>query len=153
MTKSEAALLYASWGWHVLPVVPDGKIPATQHGVKDATTDPEQIARWWSQNPEFNIGIAAGERSGIVVFDVDPRNGGDSSWSGWLESHGKVPDGAMQLTAGGGEHHIGVYHPEIRSCKLAEGVDLLSEGRYFLAYPSTIEGRKYEWEASSEPFG
>jgi hypothetical protein len=36
MTKAEAALLYASWGWHVLPVVPGGKAPASQHGVKDA---------------------------------------------------------------------------------------------------------------------
>ena len=151
-TKAEAALIYASWGWHVLPVVPNGKVPATQHGVKDATTDPEQITRWWAQNPDFNIGIAAGERSGIVVFDVDPRNGGDASWTAWLDANGKTPDGAMQLTAGGGEHHIGVYDPEIRSCKLTEGVDLLADGRYFVAFPSSIEGRTYEWEASSSPF-
>lgn len=152
MTKAEAALTYASWGWHVLPVVPNGKAPATQHGVKDATTDPEQIARWWAQNPDFNIGIATGERSGIVVFDVDPRNGGDSSWAMWVQTNGKVPDGAMQMTAGGGEHHIAVYHPEIRSCKLCEGVDILSDGRYFVAFPSSIDGRTYEWEASSDPF-
>jgi hypothetical protein len=152
-TKSEAALMYASLGWHVIPVVPNGKVPATQHGVKDATTDPEQIARWWAQNPDFNIGIAAGERSGIVVFDVDPRNGGDASWAQWQAENGQVPaDGAIQMTAGGGEHHIGVYNSEIRSCKLAEGVDLLADGRYFIAFPSTIEGRKYEWEASSDPF-
>jgi hypothetical protein len=151
-SKAEAALTYASWGWHVLPVVPNGKVPATQHGVKDATTDPEQIARWWAQNPDFNIGIAAGERSGIVVFDVDPRNGGDASWAMWLQTNGKTPDGAMQMTAGGGEHHIGVYHPEIRSCKLSEGVDLLADGRYFVAFPSSIEGRSYQWEASSDPF-
>jgi hypothetical protein len=152
MKKSEAALLYASWGWHVLPVVPNGKVPATQHGVKDATTDPEQIAIWWAQNPDYNVGIAAGQRSGIVVFDVDPRNGGDTSWSNWVQTNGKVPDGAMQITAGGGEHHIGAYDAEIRSCKLTDGVDLLSDGRYFVAYPSTIEGRRYEWEASSDPF-
>jgi hypothetical protein len=152
-TKAEAALIYASWGWHVIPVVPNGKVPATQHGVKDATTDPEQIAKWWAQNPEFNIGVAAGERSGIVVFDVDPRNGGDESWSKWLDENGQVPEGAaMQMTAGGGEHHIAMYDPEIRSCKLTEGVDLLADGRYFVAYPSTIEGRRYEWEASSDPF-
>lgn len=151
-TKAEAALIYASWGWHVLPVVPNGKVPATQHGVKDATTDPEQIARWWAQNPDFNIGIAAGERSGIVVFDVDPRNGGDASWSMWLQTNGKTPDGAMQMTAGGGYHHIADYTPEIRSCKLCEGVDLLADGRYFVAFPSSIEGRNYEWEASGDPF-
>lgn len=28
MTKAEAALLYASWGWHVLPVVPGGQGPS-----------------------------------------------------------------------------------------------------------------------------
>ncbi|CAB4202853.1 Prim_Pol domain containing protein, partial [uncultured Caudovirales phage] len=151
-TKAEAALFYASWGWHVIPVVPNGKVPATQHGVKDATTDLEQITRWWAQNPDFNIGIAAGERSGIVVFDIDPRNGGDNSWAAWTENHGSVPDGAMQITAGGGFHHIADYNPEIRSCKLTEGVDLLADGRYFVAFPSTIEGRSYEWEASSDPF-
>lgn len=152
LTKSEAALIYASWGWHVIPVVPNGKIPATQHGVKDATTDAEQITAWWEQNPNFNIGIAAGAKSGIVVFDVDPRNGGDESWSKWVDSHGEVPDGPMQLTAGGGQHHIADYDPEIRSCKLVDGVDLLSDGRYFVAYPSTIENRAYQWEASSDPF-
>lgn len=151
-TKAEAALTYASWGWQVIPVVPNGKVPATQHGVKDATIDPEQITRWWAQNPDFNIGIAAGERSGIIVFDIDPRNGGDNSWSVWTDANGSVPDGAMQMTAGGGFHHIADYTPEIRSCKLTEGVDLLADGRYFVAFPSTIEGRSYEWEASSDPF-
>jgi RecA/RadA recombinase len=152
ITKLEAALAYAAWGWYVLPVLPNGKVPATQHGVKDATIDEIQIAKWWAQNPDYNIGVAAGERSGIVVFDVDPRNGGDTSWASWLETNGKTPDGVMQLTAGGGFHHIGVYNPEIRSCKLTEGVDLLSDGRYFVAFPSTIEGRNYQWEASSDPF-
>jgi hypothetical protein len=152
LTKAQAALTYASWGWHVIPVVPNGKIPATQHGVKDATTDPEQIAIWWAQNPDFNIGIAAGAKSGIVVFDVDPRNGGEESWATWTDSNGNVPDGPMQLTAGGGQHHIATYDPEIRSCKLVDGVDLLSDGRYFVAHPSTIESRKYDWEASSDPF-
>lgn len=152
LTKAEAALTYASWGWHVIPVVPNGKIPATQHGVKDATTDANQIAAWWAQNPNFNIGIAAGAKSGIVVFDVDPRNGGDESWAKWVEANGEVPDGPMQLTAGGGQHHIATYDPEIRSCKLVDGVDLLADGRYFVAYPSTIESRSYHWEASSDPF-
>jgi len=152
MNKAQAALTYASWGWHVIPVVPNGKVPATQHGVKDATTNAEQITRWWTQNPDFNIGIAAGEKSGIIVFDIDPRNGGEDSWSVWTEQNGAVPDGAMQMTAGGGVHYIADYSPEIRSCKLTEGVDLLSDGRYFVAYPSTIESRRYEWEAMSDPF-
>ena len=151
-TKLEAALTYASWGWKVIPVVPNGKIPATAHGVKDATDDPEKIKSWWTRNPDMNIGIAAGETSGIIVFDIDPRNGGDDSWDKWLAENGKVPDGIMAITAGGGNHYIAKYQPGIRSCKLKQGIDLLSDGRYFVAYPSIIENRSYEWEAESDPF-
>ena len=100
-SKIDSALAYASWGWHVLPVVPNGKTPATAHGVHDATTDAEQIKAWWGQNPNFNIGIAAGEKSGIVVFDIDPRNGGDTSWQGWIAEHGSPPDCAMALMSTG----------------------------------------------------
>lgn len=152
ISKIDAALAYASWGWHVLPVVPNGKTPATAHGVHDATTDAEQIKAWWTQNPNFNIGIAAGARSGIVVFDIDPRNGGDTSWQGWIAEHGAPQDCAMALTAGGGQHYIAAYQPGVRSCKLREGIDLLSDGRYFVAHPSSVEGKSYEWEASSDPF-
>ena len=151
-TNLEVALTYASWGWKVIPVVPNGKIPATAHGVKDATDDPEKIKSWWERNPDMNIGIAAGEASGIIVYDIDPRNGGDNSWDVWLNNHGDVPDGIMAMTAGGGQHYIAKYQPGIRSCKLKEGIDLLSDGRYFVAYPSVIEGRSYQWEASSDPF-
>jgi hypothetical protein len=152
LSKLDAALAYASWGWHVLPVVPNEKIPATSHGVHDATTNLEQIKAWWQQNPDFNIGIAAGQISNIVVFDIDPRNGGDTSWDTWLNEHGAAPDGCYQLTAGGGQHYIGVYRDSIKSCKLRDGIDLLSNGRYFLASPSTINDRSYDWEASSDPF-
>jgi archaellum biogenesis ATPase FlaH len=151
-TNLEVALTYASWGWKVIPVVPNGKIPATAHGVKDATDDPVKITDWWSRNPDMNIGVAAGETSGIIVFDIDPRNGGDNSWEIWLNNNGAVPDGIMALTAGGGQHYIAKYQQGVRSCKLKQGIDLLSDGRYFVAYPSKIEGRSYEWEASSDPF-
>jgi hypothetical protein len=39
----DAALFYASLGWPVFPC--RGKKPATPHGVKDATTDPDQIRK------------------------------------------------------------------------------------------------------------
>ena len=151
MSLLDAALTYASWGWPVLPLVPGGKVPATAHGVHDATTDPGTIRQWWAQQPQANVGIAAGRASGLVVADIDPRNGGDTSWARWLSEHGAGPDGPIALTAGGGEHHLYLYTPELRSCKLADGVDLLSDGRYFVASPSVVGGREYVWEASSDP--
>ena len=150
-TMLTAALEYASWGWPVLPLAPGGKVPATQHGVHDASTDPERIRAWWEANPQANIGIAAGVRSGLMVLDVDPRNGGDDSWARLVASHGQPPDTPQALTAGGGEHFLFRYDPAIRSAKLAEGVDLLADGRYFVAHPSQVNGRTYAWEASSDP--
>lgn len=151
MSLLDAALTYASWGWPVLPLVPGGKVPATTHGVHDATTDPAVIRSWWQRQPLCNVGVAAGAASGLVVADIDPRNGGDSSWARWLSDHGAGPDGPIALTAGGGEHHLYQYLPELRSCKLADGVDILSDGRYFVASPSVVGGREYCWEASSDP--
>jgi hypothetical protein len=150
-TKLDAALAYASWGWHVLPLIPNDKRPASAHGVHDATTDPDQIRAWWAQNPNYNIGIAAGEKSGIVVFDIDPRNGGDESWDDFTAEHGAVPDGICQLTAGGGQHYIAQWRDGLKSCELRKGVDFLSGGRYFVVAPSNINEREYTWEASGDP--
>jgi hypothetical protein len=97
------------------------------------------------------VGIAAGKESGLVVFDVDPRNGGLDGWDDWKKLAGPHEDGATQLTAGGGYHYLALYDPTITSCKLEQGVDLLSDGKYFVAYPSTINGKRYEWEGSDDP--
>ena len=150
-SKLDAALQYASWGWHVLPLIPNDKRPASAHGVHDATIDPEQIKAWWAQNPSFNIGIAAGEKSGIVVFDIDPRNGGSDSWDDFTAEHGGVPDGICQLTAGGGQHYIAQARENLKSCELRPGVDFLANGRYFVVTPSVVNDREYTWEASGDP--
>lgn len=147
----KTALRYAAMGWPVLPLVPNRKVPATAHGVHDATTDEERIRKWWTENPAYNVGIAAGKESGLVVFDVDPRNGGLDGWDDWKKLAGPHEDGATQLTAGGGYHYLALYDPAITSCKLEQGVDLLSDGKYFVAYPSIINGKRYEWEASDDP--
>lgn len=161
ISKLDAALQYASWGWPVFPLVRLRKNPVTDNGFYDATTDPEQIKAWWATNPEYNIGIPTGEVSGIVVFDIDPRNNGDESWKAFQLELGNVPDESIcQLTAGGGEHYIAKWYEGLKSCHPRPGIDFLSTGNYFVASPSfviptkdgTIESaRTYEWEASGDP--
>ena len=51
-----------------------GKHPMTKNGVKDATTDLDQIRKWWQRWPNANIGVATGSASGI--------GGGDGSGTG-----------------------------------------------------------------------
>ena len=69
MDLHRAALALAARGIAVLPLQPRGKEPVTAHGVKNATTDPAIIGRWFSPaGPTLNIGIAtgAGEDFGIT---------------------------------------------------------------------------------------
>ena len=61
------ALAYAKVGMAVFPLVPKSKNPATQHGFQDATTDFNQIDKWWMKNPNYNIGIStAGYRPSCI---------------------------------------------------------------------------------------
>lgn len=85
-----AALWYCSKGWRVLPLHSisnglcscgnqhcshPGKHPRIKDWVNAATTDEEQIKKWWGVWPEANIGILTGEQSGIVVLDIDGSEG------------------------------------------------------------------------------
>ena len=42
-----ARTVYAPAGWRVFPVVAGGKKPLYKGWQRDATTDPEMIARYW----------------------------------------------------------------------------------------------------------
>ena len=67
-TPLDFALAYAQAGFRVLPV--RGKIPLTEHGAHDASTDPATLTAWWARWPDANIGMTL---DNMVVVDIDPR--------------------------------------------------------------------------------
>ena len=71
-----AAAELAVGGYHVHPLRPREKVPATGSGFKDASRDAGRIARWWDAMPDANIGVACGA-SGIVVLDIDTKAAAD----------------------------------------------------------------------------
>ena len=78
MTARAAALTYAAYGLHVLPLI--GKRPhsmlGTTGGYRHATTDARAITRWWEIDPEAGIGVGL-VASGLVAFDAEgPTKGG-----------------------------------------------------------------------------
>jgi len=127
-----------------------GKHPRTPNGVKDATTDPATVTRWWSEWPRAHLAIACGP-SGLLVVDVDPRNGGDASLSDLEARYGPFPDTPRQLTGGGGLHLLLARpnRPHVRGPRhgLGRGIDLKADGGYIIAAPSGHRsGRPYTFE-------
>jgi len=127
-----------------------GKHPRTPNGVKDASTDAATVTRWWTQWPRAHIAIACGA-SGLLVVDVDPRNGGDTSLADLEATHGPLPETPRQLTGGGGVHILLCRpdRPHVRGPRhgLGRGLDLKADGGYIIAAPSGHRsGRPYTWE-------
>lgn len=148
-----AARTLAAAGVPVFPCEPDGKRPLTRRGFLDATSNPRQVAAWWSRRPDANIGIPTGAPSGVVVVDVDVHGPFDGRAAWRRASEVGLVDGAGLLvrTPTGGAH---AYFPatagtEQRSWQAAgAGVDFRGDGGYIIAPPSrrTIDGtpRRYE---------
>ena len=151
-----AALSYSRQGWAVLPIQPKGKAPLGKlvpRGFLNATTDPDILQQWWATEPQANIGIRTGAISGLLVLDIDPRNGGDQSLAGWERQHGTLPETVEALTGGGGRHLI-FAHPEgaLPSNTFLPGVDVKADGGYVVAPPSLHpSGHQYEWKPDAEP--
>jgi hypothetical protein len=144
-TKLEAALDAARRGFSVFPLLPDSKIPHLKKPFEAATTNREQIAAWWAQWPDANIGI---HTEPFIVVDIDPRNGGKvtAELLGLTED---FPHTLCSATAGGGSHMIYRLpaHTIVRggAGKLGPGVDIKSWGGFIVAPDSIVAGKKYEW--------
>lgn len=147
------ALAYAKLGWKVLPLEPATKRPhrLAPRGVHSATSDSKAIHEIWSRAPDAGVGIACND-SGLVVLDIDPRNGGLLTLERLEAQYGTITSNVQAITPGGGLHLVyeagGV---DKLPGTLGPGIDVKSAG-YICAEPSIHPtGREYAWEASSSP--
>jgi Bifunctional DNA primase/polymerase, N-terminal len=150
----KAALSYARRGIPVFPCEPGGKRPLTYNGFWDATTDARRIRAWWHRWPAANVGIPTGERSGLLVLDVDPRDGGPESLAALERKTGPLPRTARARTGGGGVHVFFRYpaEQEVRNSagRPGPGLDVRGEGGYVVVPPSRTRSA-YEWIDRSPP--
>ena len=163
-SNRQEALSYALRGWHVFPVyeIEDGQCACPQgdkcgHPGKhprlgrsyEPSNDADQITAWWKEWPRASIGVMTGP-SGLVVLDVDPRNGGDDSFAEAESRFGEIPPGPTVHTGGGGFHYYfkSPEHVDAKSCVLAPGLEVKGRTGYIVAPPSGhYSGKSYAWDA------
>ena len=140
------ALAYARHGWPVFPCLPGQKIPATQHGYQDATTDEQQITEWFGRGFGWNLAIATGA-PGPDVLDVDQHGPAGNGYPAFtrLERAGLV-DGASAYvrTPAGGMHAYFTGSGQHNGRLPRHHLDFRSHGGYILAPPSQIDGKPYQ---------
>lgn len=150
-----AARQYASWGWPVFPLKPRSKQPATRHGFKDATTDPERIQRWWTRHPDHNIGLPTG-----VKFDVIDIDAPEGHWSldailadeNPATGAGDIPDiHGKVMTASAGYHLYVTPSGHGNRAGVLPGVDYRGQGGYVVAPPSISDRGRWTWTIHPSP--
>jgi Bifunctional DNA primase/polymerase, N-terminal len=114
----------------------------TCHGFYAATTDPARLTAMLEAIPGGLLAIRTGTASGLLIVDIDPRNGGRID-------HALMTPTATVATGGGGWH---LYYRHPGTVTLAAlpgraGVDIKGDGGYVAAPPSVHPGvgQPYLW--------
>lgn len=148
-TMHAAALWYAQQGLRVFPLTPGSKVPLPRTaGFKDATTDSAQIASWWINHPNYNIGIATGHL--VDVIDID----GPAGVRSWIDLKDDLPPifGKVSTPRPGGNHlYVRAVEGRGNKAGLFPGIDFRGLGGYVVAPPSVIAAGEnpgtYSWYA------
>lgn len=125
----DAALRLAGEGVAVFPVGAD-KAPLVTGGFHSATTDPEAVAAMaWGVD---GVMIGCHPDSGVVIIDVDPRNGGVNT----MGLFPALPRTRTTKTRSDGRHYWLTVDPalEMRG-KLGPGVDVKRHGKGYVVIP------------------
>lgn len=147
----ESAIKYSQKEWFVFPCrekpsepfidkrgrerILREKTPYTCAGLKDATTEKEQILTWWAKYPNAMIGINCG-MSNLFVLDVDTKHGKNGIDT--FMNLGVDDSGALHsITPSGGLHIIFSGKGKTTTSPLT-GLDTRGEGGYIIVPPSKV---------------
>lgn len=149
MGRIDQALALAAKGFHLFPVIQDGKTPAIDDWPNKATRDATQLGRWFTG--DYNIGVATGkfgDDQALLVIDVDNKGGknGDAELFALDMDGFDFPPTLEQSTPSGGRHLI--YWTDT-PCKqgvdvLGKGLDIRSRGGYIVGPGSELGGKPYK---------
>lgn len=159
----KSALIYIDAGYYVLPLVKGGKaIPPKKYGISygNAARTKKTIDKWFDPDTGrfrgWNIGIATGKEGGVFVMDVDThgKENGYETLDHILKTEGDLPAGPVQNTPNGGRHFLFHWQDNATSStgKIGPAIDtrggsVESCKGHIVAFPSIVDGKRYEWVA------
>lgn len=130
--RDEAIEQYLTLGWAVIPLQPGIKMPypGFRWGMDALPQTPpaKLVYAWFRRYPRAEVGILTGSRSGLVVIDIDPRNGGSRPLD--------LPTTLTAATPSGGTHLFYSARFSVRSTEPTPGVEIKAEGKLVVAPPA-----------------
>lgn len=163
-----AAKEYISQGFFLLPLRKNSKFMLEkEHHINygSASKNPDVVEKWFhpmtGKFAGYNIGIATGREGGLFVVDVDrhgPVDGFKSLKDAITENeYNGLINSVSQTTPNNGSHHIFYWQENASSSteKIAKGVDTRGGTSdackgHIVVFPSTIDGKMYEWNIGGE---
>lgn len=198
-SRQRAAAAFIQRGWPVFPLTPGAKKPLrhcrlcsskspdyqphrgaddcphpadTCHGFHVATTDPDQVADWFTRYPDMNLGLSTGPAR-LVVVDLDRNKAGvapPAEYDGMgvvdggdvfalaLERYGQTfPGDTLVVGTPSGGIHLYWTLPDGVTVNKSEGafgwnIDVRATGGYIVApTSSTAEGEYRRMSAGLNP--
>ena len=150
--KELAEQLRTRLGWVCMPL--SGKKPIIDGWQKLKTS--EHIRSW---NKTDNIGLVTGAVSGVIVLDIDNKDGGVEDWNRYVAINGE-PLTMKVRTGGGGFHYYFRYNERVAKIKSAARVAFDTDGRKMAwdiknnggqvvmppsIHPDTLKAYEYEY--------
>jgi hypothetical protein len=131
--------LYEQWGFDLVPVAKDSKVPIEKNWVNKEHKIKSEWESWL--NDGINFGCKTGKASNVTVIDIDTKEVAED-----LKLVLNNIKTLRQLTSKG-EHFFFKYVPELPKTRLEEyKVDIENDGGQVILYPSTVNGVKRELE-------
>jgi hypothetical protein len=148
--KLTFAKMYAKYNFTIFPCKVNSKKPAITKWQEAATNELATIEEWWTQNPDYNIGVVADKH---IVLDVDIKPDGSVDGFASLDKHPTLPETFTVNTPSGGKHYY-FATDDASLLRLRQGfepgLDIRAGGKgYSIGAGSSIDGVSYEAGADS----
>ena len=142
---------YLVLGYSVIPLLGVGeqpKAPAVAWSTyQKRRAELGELGKWFVRDEHKALGIVCGSISGIIVLDFDDGN----TFNTFTGRHPELAKTYTVKTRRGWHLYYRLPLHQRLPSRSAPGLDLLAEGKYVVAPPSTIDGFLYQTERGGMP--